>query len=129
MKLQEKELYIVAELSANHRQDKSVALESIRAAAGCGVDAIKVQTYTPDTLTIDCDNEYFQIRQGTIWDEQDPIQPLPGGVHALGMAPGAQTLRRRKRAGFLLLAVRPDGGGPALTARRRRIQDRFLRDQ
>lgn len=68
MKLQEKELYIVAELSANHRQDKSVALESIRAAADCGVDAIKIQTYTPDTLTIDCDNEFFRIKQGTIWD-------------------------------------------------------------
>jgi pseudaminic acid synthase len=68
MKLDDSRVYVVAELSANHRQQKSIALESIRAAAGCGVDAIKVQTYTPDTLTIDCDNEYFQIRQGTVWD-------------------------------------------------------------
>jgi pseudaminic acid synthase len=68
MKLDDRKPYIVAELSANHKQQKSIALDSIRAAAGCGVDAIKVQTYTPDTLTIDCDNEYFQIRQGTVWD-------------------------------------------------------------
>jgi pseudaminic acid synthase len=68
MKLDEQKIYVVAELSANHKQQKSIALESIRAAADCGADAIKVQTYTPDTLTIDCDNEYFQIRQGTIWD-------------------------------------------------------------
>ena len=33
-----------------------------------GADAVKLQTYTPDTITIDCDNEYFQIKQGTIWD-------------------------------------------------------------
>jgi pseudaminic acid synthase len=68
MKLDEKKVYVVAELSANHKQQKSIALESIQAASDCGADAIKVQTYTPDTLTIDCDNEYFQIRQGTIWD-------------------------------------------------------------
>ena len=68
MKLDEQKVYIVAELSANHKQQKAIALESIRVAADCGADAIKVQTYTPDTLTIDCDNEYFRIRQGTIWD-------------------------------------------------------------
>jgi pseudaminic acid synthase len=68
MKLQQKQIYIVAELSANHRQQKSIAIESIRAAARSGADAIKLQTYTPDTLTIDCRNDYFQIKQGTIWD-------------------------------------------------------------
>jgi pseudaminic acid synthase len=68
MKLDEQNVYVVAELSANHRQQKEIALESIRAAADCGADAIKVQTYTPDTLTIDCENDYFRIRQGTIWD-------------------------------------------------------------
>jgi len=68
MKLQEERVYVVAELSANHRQDKSIALESVRAAARSGADAIKLQTYPPDTLTIDCRNDYFQIRQGTVWD-------------------------------------------------------------
>ena len=59
---------IVAELSANHGHSLKTALETVKAAKDAGADAIKLQTYTPDTITIDCDNEYFQIRQGTIWD-------------------------------------------------------------
>lgn len=61
-------VFIVAELSANHGQKKDVAIKTIRAAAQAGADAIKLQTYTPDTLTIDVDNEYFQIGHGTLWD-------------------------------------------------------------
>lgn len=61
-------VFIIAELSANHNGDKQVAIDTIRAAKRAGADAIKLQTYTPDTLTIDCDNEYFQIDQGTLWD-------------------------------------------------------------
>lgn len=60
--------FIVAELSANHNQDIDIAKETIKAAKESGADAIKLQTYTPDTITIDCDNEYFQIKQGTVWD-------------------------------------------------------------
>jgi len=63
-------VFIIAELSANHNQKLDVALQTIRAAAEAGADAIKLQTYTPDTITIDCDNEYFRINQGTIWDGQ-----------------------------------------------------------
>ncbi|MCX7797078.1 MAG: pseudaminic acid synthase [Melioribacter sp.] len=59
---------IIAELSANHNQKFEIAVESIKAIKECGADAVKLQTYTPDTITIDCDNEYFQIKQGTIWD-------------------------------------------------------------
>jgi len=61
-------VFIIAELSANHNQDFNVAVKTIKAAKEAGADAIKLQTYTPDTITIDCDNEYFQINQGTIWD-------------------------------------------------------------
>jgi len=61
-------VFIIAELSANHNQDINIAIETIRAAKKIGVDAIKLQTYTADTITIDCDNKYFQINQGTIWD-------------------------------------------------------------
>lgn len=61
-------VFIIAELSANHNQNFDVAVQTIKAAKDIGVDAIKLQTYTPDTITIDCDNEYFQIKQGTIWD-------------------------------------------------------------
>ena len=60
--------FIVAELSANHNGSLENALESIRAAKEAGADAIKIQTYTADTLTIDNDNKYFQIDHGSIWD-------------------------------------------------------------
>ena len=61
-------VFIIAELSANHLRSYENAVRLIKAAKEAGADAIKLQTYTPDTITIDCDNEYFQIRQGTIWD-------------------------------------------------------------
>lgn len=61
-------VFIVAEMSANHQQDYDQAVKIIKAAKKAGADAIKMQTYTPDSLTIDCDNEYFQLSQGTIWD-------------------------------------------------------------
>ncbi|MGL4452577.1 MAG: pseudaminic acid synthase [Sarcina sp.] len=60
--------FIIAEMSANHLQDFDRAVEIIKKAKWAGADAIKLQTYTPDTITLDCDNEYFQIKQGTIWD-------------------------------------------------------------
>lgn len=63
-------VYMVAELSANHNQDFDQAVQLIHAAKEAGADAIKLQTYTPDTLTIDCNNEYFRIEKGTIWEGQ-----------------------------------------------------------
>ena len=61
-------IYIIAEMSANHNQDFDQAVQLIKAAKEAGADAIKLQTYTPDTITIDCDNEYFRIGKGTIWE-------------------------------------------------------------
>jgi len=61
-------VYVIAELSANHNQDYEQAVKLIKAAKEAGADAIKVQTYTPDTMTIDCDNDYFHIGKGTIWE-------------------------------------------------------------
>ncbi len=60
-------VYIIAELSANHNQDLGEAVRLIRAAKDAGADAVKLQTYTPDTITIDCHNEYFRIGEGTLW--------------------------------------------------------------
>ncbi|WP_347451173.1 pseudaminic acid synthase [Acetoanaerobium noterae] len=60
--------YIIGELSANHNGSLENAIKTIKALKEAGADAVKIQTYTPDTITIDCDNEYFQIKQGTIWD-------------------------------------------------------------
>ena len=60
-------VYIIAELSANHGQSFAHAVELVRAAKSCGADAVKLQTYTADTLTLDCDKEYFKIH-GTLWD-------------------------------------------------------------
>ena len=59
--------FLVAELSANHNQDKNLAFETIKAAKDSGADAIKLQTYTPDCMTIDCSLEDFQIK-GTLWN-------------------------------------------------------------
>lgn len=60
-------VFIIAELSANHNGSIETAKETIRAAKRTGADAIKLQTYTADTMTIDCDNDDFIIN-GTIWE-------------------------------------------------------------
>jgi N-acetylneuraminate synthase len=61
-------VYIIAEMSANHRQDFDRAVALVCAAKQAGADAIKLQTYTPDTMTIRSDAAPFRIRGGTLWD-------------------------------------------------------------
>jgi pseudaminic acid synthase len=60
--------FIIAEMSANHLMNFDRAVALIKAAKDAGADAIKIQTYTPDTITLNCDAPCFQITQGTIWD-------------------------------------------------------------
>lgn len=66
-------VYIIAEMSANHAGKIENAIKILHAAKEAGADCIKLQTYTPDTLTIDCDNEYFQISDGT-WNGENLYQ-------------------------------------------------------
>lgn len=61
-------VFVIAELSANHNGSLETALETIRAAKRTGANAIKLQTYTADTLTIQCDKDDFIIKSGSIWD-------------------------------------------------------------
>ncbi len=63
-------VFIVAELSANHLQNLDLALKTIEAIKESGADAVKLQTYTPDTITLNVRNEYFMIKEGTLWDGQ-----------------------------------------------------------
>lgn len=66
-KLAANQVYVIAEMSANHAGKLENALEIVHQAAKAGADCVKIQTYTADTMTIDCDNDYFRIKGG-LWD-------------------------------------------------------------
>ncbi len=61
-------VFVVAEISANHGHDISIVKDSIRTAKEIGCDGVKIQTYLPETLTLDCDSDCFRLNTGTIWD-------------------------------------------------------------
>lgn len=65
--------YIIAEMSANHNQSYEKAVKIIEAAKAAGADAVKLQTYTPDTITLNCDNDCFRIKD-TIWKGKNLYQ-------------------------------------------------------
>ncbi|MGA9040145.1 MAG: pseudaminic acid synthase [Terriglobales bacterium] len=73
-------VYVVAELSANHHQEFEQAVRILHAAKAVGADAVKLQTYTPDTITIRSDREYFRIGGGTLWDGRT-LYDLYGEAH------------------------------------------------
>ena len=66
-KINEGQTYIIAEMSANHGGSLENALEIVEQVAKTGADCLKIQTYTADSMTIDCDNDYFRIKGG-LWD-------------------------------------------------------------
>ena len=61
-------MYVIAELSANHAHRLDRAVELIRIAADCGADAVKLQTYTPESMTLDSDRPEYLVGGGTLWD-------------------------------------------------------------
>ncbi|MEN6384137.1 MAG: pseudaminic acid synthase [Phycisphaerales bacterium] len=61
-------VYIIAEISANHTGDFELAKKMIHAAKEAGADAVKLQTYTAETITMKCESELFKIKGGTLWD-------------------------------------------------------------
>lgn len=69
-----KRVFIIAEISANHNGDLQTAVETIKAAKRAGADAVKLQTYTADTITLDSDKEDFRLKGGTIWDGETLYQ-------------------------------------------------------
>src|SRR5262249_13265263 len=62
--------YLIAELSANHNQDFDQAVRIVEEANRAGADAVKLQTYTADTISLDSDKECFRVKGGTLWDGQ-----------------------------------------------------------
>lgn len=92
--------YIIAEMSANHAGDYRRAEEIIYAAKEAGADCIKIQTYTADTLTIDCSNEYFHI-QGGIWKDENLYQLYQKAYTPWEWQPGLKELADRLHIDFL----------------------------
>jgi pseudaminic acid synthase len=66
--LQNDGVFVIAELSANHNGNLQNALDTIKAAHEIGANAIKLQTYTADTLTLNCDKDDFIVKGETLWD-------------------------------------------------------------
>jgi len=78
--------FIIAEMSGNHNQSLERALEIVEAAAKTGAHGLKIQTYTPDTMTLDLDEREFHISDSkSLWGGYVALQAVRRGLHTVGM--------------------------------------------
>ena len=119
--------FVIAELSGNHNGDVGRALALIDAAKAAGADAVKLQTYTADTITIDHDGPGFVIESRPL-ERPAAVRALPGGLHALGMA-RARCSSTRQSAGLTVFSTPFDATRRRLprAPRSAGLQDRLLR--
>jgi NeuB family len=86
-------VYLIAELSAHHNQDFGEAVGRVEAAKQAGADAVKLQTYTPDTITIAGDQKYFRIGGGTLWDGRNRTTSTARRTHPGNGSPSSSRWR------------------------------------
>ena len=90
--------FIIAEMSANHNQSLKRALKIVRAAYKCGADAIKLQTYTPDTLTLDIKKREFLIKdKKSLWKGKSLYELYKKSLYAMGMAQANNEIGKKTR--------------------------------
>ena len=118
--------YVMAELSGNHNGDLDRAIETIRAAADAGADAVKIQTYTPDTMTLDLGTDEFVVPGDGPWGGADALRPVSRSPHAMGLARSPVRYGAEGRNPDLLDPVRRDCRQSSRGARSACIQDCVL---
>lgn len=102
-------VYVVAEMSANHGQDFNRAVKIVEAAKEAGADAIKLQTFTPDTHTLQSEREYFRVGGGTLWDGRTLYDLYTEAYMPWDWQPKLQAIAREVGLDFFSAAVDPTG--------------------
>lgn len=102
-------VYIVAEMSANHGRDFQRAVKIIEAAKEAGADAIKLQTFTPDTHTLKSERECFRVKGGTPWDGRTLYELYAEAYMPWDWQPKLQAVARKSGLDFFSAAVDPTG--------------------
>ena len=99
-------VFIIAELSANHNHDFDLAKRTIKAMAESGADAVKVQTYTPDSLVMDCDNDHSENPDE--WITTSDVEEMFADVD-FAIVPRDNTVKNGRMREDFLICKRPKG--------------------